>query len=191
MENDTRYVDFRIRMIEKTFDLYIKRLDVWEDQFFKIKYGCVTLVIGILWFRYSFAQGDSAISILALATTFGFWMFEASLRTTSAKYWARLDLLTDMVNDSQLMERILSSSVVETPRVLDFDVRTKRLDESVQKLITAQNPTKSAKERLQLAAQVFTQKKEITTLRSSIRLRNNVSFYGFLTALQLLALALY
>ena len=99
MQKTDDYLSFKLALVEKTFDLYVQRMDIWEDQFYKIKYGCISVVVALLGFRYTLPTSSPFLNYLALAATIGLWLFESTLRTTFFRYIAKLDLITEIINN--------------------------------------------------------------------------------------------
>jgi hypothetical protein len=98
------YFEFKLGLIERTISLYIQRMDIWEDQFYKIKYGCMAVILTLLGFRYTTSPDAPFLSYMALIATIVFWLFESTLRTTFFRYIAKLDLLTEIINNKTLMQ---------------------------------------------------------------------------------------
>src|ERR1700690_111983 len=121
MEPQSEYVKFKLNLIDKTYDLYTKRLDLWEEQFYKIKYGCILLVVSLLGINFTSAQPKIYLNLLALASTLGLWVFEASLRTTFYRYIAKLDILTEAINNKKIMDHVFTTGNIDSLKVLDFD----------------------------------------------------------------------
>lgn len=181
------YLDFKLGLIEKTFELYVQRMDIWENQFYQIKYGCITIVTALLGFRYT-TQADVALNYIALATTVGFWVFEATLRTTFARYVAKLDILTEIINNKTVMEEAIKTRQLDAARVLDFDIRMRTLREPISEFVKIKFSDKSDEETQEIIEEIITQKRGLASIWNSFKLKNVVVFYVTLILLQLLAL---
>ncbi|MBI5353447.1 MAG: hypothetical protein HZB50_12475 [Chloroflexi bacterium] len=185
------YLEFKLGLIERTISLYIQRMDIWEDQFYKIKYGCMAVILTLLGFRYTTSPNAPFLSYMALTATIVFWLFESTLRTTFFRYMAKLDLLTEIINNKVVMENALKSRDLSAARIFDFDIRTKTLKETVNSFVNAAHFDKKDEERKEIAKKIFEQKSKITTVWSSFKLKNMVAFYGALIVLQLVALIFF
>lgn len=188
MESPTNYLDFKIKMIEKTYDLYMIRMDIWEEWFFKVKYGCITMIVVLLGFKYTYAKSEIFLNLIALAATLGLWLFEGVLRTTFYRYMARLDVLTDTINNREIMEKVFSSKQnermqIDRIQVLDFNVSSGRLEEIVKKAFEGIEGIDWKKK--------FDDKKELTKTWNSMKIKNLKFFYGMLIIFQLLALIFF
>ena len=188
MQKTDDYLSFKLALVEKTFNLYIQRMDIWEDQFYKIKYGCISVVVALLGFRYTLTTASPFLNYLALAATIGLWLFESSLRTTFFRYMAKLDLITEIVNNRQVMEHALHSRDLKALRILDFDIRSKTLYSTISEYIKATQPDVDGEKQKELVEKMFSQKRKIISLWNSFWLKNNVVFYGTLLILQIVAL---
>lgn len=182
------YLEFKLRLIESTVSLYIKRMDIWEDQFYKIKYGCMAVILTLLGFRYTTSSNTPFLSYMALTATIVFWLFESTLRTTFYRYAAKLDLLTDIINNKTVMEKAFKSQDLSAARIFDFDVRTSTLKRTIDSFVQAAYFDKTEDEQRELAKKIFAQKQKITTVWSSFKLKNMIAFYGALILLQVIAL---
>jgi hypothetical protein len=191
MQKSDDYLDFKLALVEKTYDLYIKRMDIWEDQFYKIKYGCISVVIALLGFRYSLLLTSPILNYLAIAATIGLWFFESALRTTFFRYIAKLDLITEIINNKKIMENALQSRDLNALRVLDFDIRTKTLHSTISEYIKVSQPELGEEQQKELIEKMFSQKQKIISLWSSFMLKNNTAFYGTLLILQIIALIFF
>lgn len=174
------YFEFKLKMLEKTIDVYLKRMDIWEEWFFKVKYGCITIVVILLGFKYTYAKENIFLNLIALATTLGLWIFEAVLRTTFFRYMARWDILAETINNRDLMVKAFESKQLDEIKILDLDVRTEKLEN----LIDIAFHYESEKERKKRK----NQKKKFTSIWSSINLKNVRFFYGAIILLQLLVI---
>lgn len=188
--DSNNYADLKLRLIEKTYELYLKRMDLWEDQFYKIKYGCITIVTALLGFKYTTAPTQISLNYLALAATLGLWVFEASLRTTFFRYVAKLDVLTEALNSQLFMEEILRVQKLDALRVLDFDIRMKTLREPIFEFVKIVHSEKSAREQNQIAEKILSEKEKLSSFWSSFKLKNLLIFYSALILLQIFALIL-
>lgn len=130
-----QYFEYKLSLIVKTVELYLKRMDIWEEWFFKVKYGCITIVVILLGFRYTYAKTEIFLNLIALATTVGLWVFEAVLRTTFFRYMVRLDIMAYVLNNSALMVDAFKNRQLDAIAVLDFNIGTKRLRQLVDKAL--------------------------------------------------------
>lgn len=89
------------------------------------------------------------------------------------------------------MEEAFRTRQLDAIRVLDFDIRTKTLRETVKRFVEAAFPDRNDEEREEIFERTFAQKREITSIWSSMKLKNVVLFYGTLIILQLLALIFF
>ncbi len=179
MESPKDYFDFKLQMIPKTYELYIKRLDVFEDWFHKTKYGCITLIVILLGFKYIYAKTETSLNFIGIAVTLGLWIFEATLRTTAFRIIAKMDLLTEILNNNKLMENAFKTRKLEALRFLDFDLRRKILKEIIESAFP------EMKDELKL--NLYKQKTKITTIWSSFKLKNVLVFYCCLILFQIIA----
>jgi hypothetical protein len=191
MQKTDDYLHFKLALVEKTYDLYIRRMDIWEDQFYKIKYGCISVVIALLGFRYSLLLTSPFLNYLALAATIGLWFFESALRTTLFRYIAKLDLMTEIINNKKIMDSALQSGDLHALRVLDFDIRTSTLRSTISEYVKVAQPDLDSERQKELIEKMFAQKQKIISLWSSFTLKNNVAFYGTLLILQTIALVFF
>ena len=191
MTNKSDYLDFKLALVEKTYELYIKRMDVWEDQFYKIKYGCITVVIALLGFRYTIGLDDPFLNYLALAATGGLWLFEGALRTTFFRYVAKLDIMTETINNQSVMEKAFETRELGALRILDFDIRAKTIFSSIADYVKVAYPDITEDEQKKIAEKMISQKQQIISIWSSLKLKNNVAFYSTLIILQVIALLLF
>ena len=191
MEKSEDYLSFKLALVEKTYDLYIQRMDVWEDQFYKIKYGCISVVIALLGFRYSLSTATPFLNYLALAATIGLWLFESALRTTFFRYIAKLDLITEIINNKKIMEKALQSRDLNALRILDFDIRSKTLRSTIEEFVKVAHSDISDEKQKELSEKIFSQKQKIISMWSSFTLKNNVVFYSTLIVLQIIAIIFF
>ena len=185
------YLEFKLGLIERTVSLYIQRMDIWEDQFYKIKYGCMAVILALLGFRYTTPPNAPFLSYMALTATIVFWLFESTLRTTFYRYVAKLDLLTEIINNKTVMENAFKTRDLSAARIFDFDIRAKTLKRTVDSFVETAYFDKTDDERKELAKKMFDQKSKITTVWSSLKLKNMIAFYGALILLQLVALLFF
>lgn len=185
------YLEFKLGLIEKTVSLYIQRMDIWEDQFYKIKYGCMGVILALLSFRYTTSSNTPFLSYMALIATIVFWLFESTLRTTFYRYAAKLDLLTEIINNKAVMENAFNTRDLSAARIFDFDVRTKTLKETIDSFVKTAYSDKRDDEKKEIAKKIFEQKHKITTVWSSFKLKNMISFYGALILLQLVGIIFF
>ncbi|MEO8358196.1 MAG: hypothetical protein ABI621_20005 [Chloroflexota bacterium] len=185
------YLEFKLGLIESTISLYIQRMDIWEDQFYKIKYGCMAVILTLLGFRYTTSPDAPFLSYMALTATIVFWLFESTLRTTFFRYMAKLDLLTEIINNKTVMENAFKTGDLSAARIFDFDIRTSTLRKTIDGFVETAHFEKPAEERKQLAAKMFEQKNKISRVWSSLKLKNMIAFYGALIVLQLIALLFF
>ncbi|SRR5258706_966750 len=185
------YLEFKLGLVERTVSLYIQRMDIWEDQFYKIKYGCMAVILALLSFRYTTLSNAPFLSYMALFATIVFWLFESTLRTTFFRYAAKLDLLTEIINNKAVMENAFKTRDLSAARIFDFDIRTKTLKETIDSFVKTAYSDKKDDERKEIAKKIFDQKSKLTTIWSSFKLKNMISFYGALILLQLVAIIFF
>lgn len=185
------YTDFKLKLIEKTYALYIQRMDIWEQQFYQIKYGCITLVIVLLYFRYGTNKSDIILNYIALAATMGFWIFETTLRITFSRYMTKVDVLTEIINNKKYMENVLKKGDSNAIRIFDFDTRIKTVKESITEYINVIHKGKTVEEKAIIINKTVAQKQKLISFWKSFKIKGALNYYLCIIILQILALVFY
>lgn len=186
----SKYTDFKLNLIEKTYELYIQRMDIWEQHFYQIKYGCITLVVLLLWFRYTNKSGE-VLNYIALVATLSFWVFESTLRVTSSRYMAKMDILGEIINDKTYMEKAFENDNLNAIRILEFDTRIKRLKDPISEYIGVVLENEPNEEKQNRINEVYTQKKKLISFWKSFKVKGAFNFYLCIIILQIITLILY
>lgn len=188
---DTDYFNYKLRLIEKTYEHYISILNIYENFYFKIKYGCITIVFVLLGFRYTKFQSVEILNYIAILSTLGLWVFESTLRTTHNRYIVKIDLLTETINNNSIMRNAFENKNLDSIRVLDFDIRSITLKKSVEAYIEKQFSDNEQDKIEEQTLKHIKQKQAIYSLPFCMRIKNVAVYYTLLLFMQLLILVFF